>query len=224
MDQFYLPRTPDEAASMQDQLLMAVKREVGLLIGEPSIVAGVDVSYGKAYAYACIVCMRYRDLTSCSCAEARSVVRFPYLAGYFAFREIPPVLEAYPLVARFPDLLLVHGHGYSHPRRIGLATHLGFLLHVPTIGIAGRGMKGMEVSYPGSERGSGTPVRLDGEVVGTLLRTRAGSPPVFISAGFRTNLAQAENHVLHCCRNSRFPEPLVLADRGARMLRRRCEG
>ncbi|HNS83046.1 MAG TPA: endonuclease V, partial [Methanolinea sp.] len=100
---------------------------------------------------------------------------------------------------------------------------LGYHLQIPSIGIAGRGTRGMEAREPSRSRGSSTPVWMDGERVGTLLRTREGSAAVYVSAGYRTTLEQAGEIVMQCIRDNRFPEPLVQADRAARRMRKRCE-
>ncbi|MCU0631772.1 MAG: endonuclease V [Methanolinea sp.] len=224
MEPFHLPSSLEEAEEIQIELLRALERESQVFCGDPSLVAGMDVSYGGESACACVVVVTYPALTPVSRCMARSPVRFPYIPGYFAFREIPALLHAFSLVAPLPDLLLVHGHGYAHPRRVGLATHLGAILQIPSLGVAGRGSLGMQASEPGTYRGATSPILLEGEVVGVLLRTREGNPPVYVSAGYRTTLVQAREYTLRCCRNSRFPEPIVRADRAARRMRRWCAG
>lgn len=222
MVQFRIPGSIGEARAIQEEIHRKVGEEPAFRSMIPSLVAGADASYGSASAHASVVLMKFPSLAFCSRAEARSGVRYPYIPGYFAFREIPPLLEAFSLLGRFPHLVMVHGHGYAHPRRTGLATHLGYHLQIPSIGIAGSGMKGMEAREPSRSRGSATPVWMDGERVGTLLRTREGSAAVYVSAGYRTTLDQAREIVMQCIRDNRFPEPLVQADRAARRMRKRC--
>lgn len=189
----------------------------------PASVGGMDVSYGRRSAYACIVTIEYPSLAFRSRAEARSPLVFPYIPGFLAFREIPALLEVTTLALPLPDLLIVHGHGYAHPRRVGLATHIGAILGIPSIGIAGQILSGMRASVPGGSPGSSSHIILDGEIVGALLRTRKGARPVCVSAGYGTNLVLAQKMTLQCCRGSRFPEPLVRADAAARKMLRRCE-
>jgi len=223
MEQFRIPGSIGEARAIQEEFRREVGEEPGVPSTNPSLVAGADASYGSASAYASVVLMKFPSLAFCSRAEARSGIQYPYVPGYFSFREIPPLLEAFSLLGRFPDLVMVHGHGYAHPRRTGLATHLGYHLQIPSIGIAGSGMKGMDAREPSLLQGSATPVWMDGEMVGTLLRTREGSAAVYVSAGYRTTLDQAREIVMQCIRANRFPEPLVQADRATRRMRNRCE-
>jgi deoxyribonuclease V len=156
--------------------------------------------------------MEYDSLQTRCRAAATSRVGFPYVPGYFAFREIPALLEALRLLSPLPDLILVHGHGYAHPRRAGIATHLGVLLQVPTIGIAESLLGGMDAKIPENRRGAISPVVMDGEIVGSLLRPGVGRAPICISPGFRTTLPRATEIVLRCMREHRLPEPLYLAD------------
>lgn len=188
-------------------------------------VGGADVSYGGDNAYACFIILEYGSLRGRTRAAATSKVRFPYVPGYFAFREIPALLAALRLVPALPDLVLVHGHGYAHPRRAGIATHLGVLLGVPTIGVAGNLLSGMQAETPPDRIGETAPVRMGGEVVGAMVRTCRGKAPLIISPGFRTTLPDAVSIVLHCTTDHRFPEPLYLADRCAGRFRKDvCRG
>ncbi|MDH7509719.1 MAG: endonuclease V [Methanolinea sp.] len=183
-------------------------------------VGGADVSYEGDNACACVVVMEYGSLRERTRAAATSKAKFPYVPGYFAFREIPAILAALRLVPELPDLFLVHGHGYAHPKRAGIATHLGVLLDVPTIGVAGNLLSGMEADAPPDIRGATSPVTMGGEVVGSLLRTCRNKAPLCVSPGFRTTLPEAISIVLHCTTDHRFPEPLHLADRCAGRFRK----
>jgi len=178
-------------------------------------IGGTDAAYSGERACACVVVMEYESLGEKARATATSRVSFPYVPGYFAFREIPALLEALRLLSPLPDLLLVHGHGYAHPRRAGIATHLGVLLGVPTIGIAENLLGGMEAQAPENRDGATSPVVMDGEVVGSLLRPGVGRTPLCVSPGFRTTLRQATGIALRCTRDHRLPEPLYMADRCA---------
>jgi len=224
MGQFHVPSDLEEARRIQLDIHRKIHEDSDISKISPALVGGTDTSYGISSAYAAVVVVGFPNLDFFSRVEARGAIGFPYLPGYLSFREIPPLLEAFSLLPDPPDLILVHGHGYAHPRRAGLATHLGYLLKIASIGIAGRKMAGMHAREPGESRGDSSPVMMDGERVGSILRTRQGSPPVVVSAGYRTTLAQAEEITLACCRDTRFPLPLVLADRAAARMRRRCEG
>ena len=219
-----MPGSLEEARAIQAELNRRLDEEPSINSGELTLVAGMDVSYGISSAYACVVMTDYPGLSFRSRFEALSPLRFPYIPGLFAFREIPALQEAFSLVSPRPDLLLVHGHGYAHPRRMGLARHFGALMRIPSIGIAGRILQGMEVSDPGTSRGAYSPILMDNEVVGVVLRSRQGVKSVCVSAGYRTTLAQAQEITLSCCVESRFPEPMMRANRAARRMRRRCEG
>lgn len=223
MKPFPFPRTLAEAMDTQVQLAEILSASHEIIAEDPVLVAGMDVSYGTSCAYAALVILKYPDLTFQSRMEARSPVRFPYIPGFFAFREIPPLLEAFSLAGTKPDLLFVHGHGYSHPRRAGIATHLGAFLGIPSIGVAGKPLQGMEASEPSDLQGAHAMITMEGETVGALVRTQDHMLPVYLSAGYRTSLSQAMKIALACCLRSRFPEPVVLADRAARSMRRRHE-
>lgn len=224
MGQFHVPSDLEEARRIQLAIHSKIDGDSDDSKISPALVGGTDTSYGISSAYAAVVVVGFPNLDFFSRVEARGAIEFPYLPGYLSFREIPPLLEAFSLLPDPPDLILVHGHGYAHPRRAGLATHLGYILKIASIGIAGRKMAGMHAREPGESRGDSSPVMMEGERVGTILRTRQGSAPVVVSAGYRTTLAQAEEITLACCRDTRFPLPLVLADRAAARMRRRCEG
>ena len=224
MEQFHVPSDLEEARRIQLAIHSKIDGDSDDSKISPALVGGTDTSYGISSAYAAVVVVGFPNLDFFSRVEARGAIGFPYLPGYLSFREIPPLLEAFSLLPDPPDLILVHGHGYAHPRRAGLATHLGYLLKIASIGIAGRKMAGMHAREPGESRGDSSPLMMEGERVGTILRTREGSVPVVVSAGYRTTLAQAEEITLACCRDTRFPLPLVLADRAAARMRRRCEG
>lgn len=214
-----------EAHRIQDEIarFAAAQEPVDTLALQT--VGGADVSYQGDSACACVVIMEWGSLRERTRAAAISKAGFPYIPGYFAFREIPALVAAFRLVPVLPDLVLVNGHGYAHFRRAGLATHLGVLLGVPTIGVAGHLLSGMEADIPPDIPGAASPVMMDGEVVGSILRTSRGKAPLCVSPGFKTTLLDAVPIVLHCTRDHRFPEPLYLADRCAGRFRKElCEG
>jgi deoxyribonuclease V len=140
-------------------------------------------------------------------------VTFPYVPGLLSFRETPVLLEPLSRV-RKPDLLLVDGQGFAHPRRFGIACHLGLLLDVPAIGCAKSRLCG-EHAEPDWAAGSQAPLRDGGQVIGAVLRTRDGVNPIYVSVGHRIGLAEAAEWVLRCCRGLRLPEPTRLAHQAA---------
>jgi len=135
---------------------------------------------------------------------------FPYIPGLLSFRELPLILSACEKLSSVPDLVLVDGQGIAHPRRMGLASHLGLLLDKPTVGCAKSRLCGYH-DMPGVEPGSYAELIDKDEVVGVALRTRCGVKPVYVSIGHKVDLQTARNRVLECCRGYRLPEPTRLA-------------
>jgi deoxyribonuclease V len=138
-------------------------------------------------------------------------VSFPYVPGLLSFREIPLLTQALGRLETTPDLLLVDGQGYAHPRRIGIASHVGLLAGLPTIGCAKSRLCG-EHAEPGRERGSQAPLLDGGEVIGTVLRTRDGIKPLYVSVGHLISLESAAAWVLRLATRVRLPEPVRVAD------------
>lgn len=205
--------SPREARAVQRRLAAAVVTEDRL--GEVRRVAGVDVGFPRRddveVARAAAVLLSYPDLTLREQAVVEEPVRYPYIPGLLSFREAPAELAALARLAEPPDLVMVDGHGRAHPRRFGIACHLGLLLDLPTLGCAKSPLVG-EYAEPGPEVGAWTPLIDQGEVVGAALRTRPGVRPVFVSVGHRLSLETAVAWVLACCRGTRLPEPTRLAD------------
>jgi len=198
------------ALSLQEKLAVAVIETDRP--GSVRLVAGADVSYdaqGDRF-FAAVVVLDAATLEVVETASHVGRVGFPYVPGLLSFREAPGVLEAYARLRSQPDLLLVDGHGRAHPRRFGIACHLGTLLDVPTIGVAKSLLVG-EAGEPGPERGRMAPLVDRGERVGTVLRTRSRVAPVYVSVGHRVALATAARRVLACARRYRIPEPTRLA-------------
>lgn len=162
-------------------------------------------------ARAAAVVLSYPGLEVAESHVAEQPVAFPYVPGLLSFREIPALSHVLAEVRQPPGLVLVDGHGYSHPRRLGIASHLGLLLDVPTIGCAKSRLTG-EHSPPGLERGARTPLMDGGEVIGLVLRTREAVAPVYVSTGHRIGLEEAAEWVLRLCRGYRLPAPIRLAD------------
>jgi deoxyribonuclease V len=138
--------------------------------------------------------------------------QFPYVPGLLSFREIPALLEALELLQIWPDLIMVDGQGRAHPRRLGIASHLGVLLDMPTIGVAKSRLTGYHHEV-GAERGAQAPLRSGGEVIGAVLRTKTDVRPLYVSVGHRITLPEAVQWVLTCTTKYRLPETTRLADK-----------
>jgi deoxyribonuclease V len=179
---------------------------------EPGFIAGVDIAVGKAneIAQAAVVVLSYPELRLVAVELVQGKLEFPYIPGLLSFRESPLILAACRKLSLTPDLIIVDGQGVAHPRRLGLASHLGLFLDVPTIGCAKSRLCGSH-DIPTEEAGSYTEVLDKGEVIGAALRTRTGVKPLYISTGHRINLENAIYWVLQCCRGYRLPEPTRLA-------------
>lgn len=172
-----------------------------------TLIAGVDVGFaeGNRVAVASVVVLNYPTLEPVESATARKPVSFPYVPGLLSFREIPVILMALEKLKVTPDLLLCDGQGVAHPKRLGLATHLGILLNVPTIGVAKSRLIGVHGPVP-ERKGEWTPLRDEGETIGAVLRTRENVKPLFVSIGHKINLRAAVRHVMGCVTKYRLPE------------------
>ena len=181
-------------------------------------VAGADIGVRGDTGYAAVILYSFPDLTEIERVSASGKLRFPYVPGLLAFWEIPLLLEAFAKLRRRPDLILADAHGWAHPRRAGMACHLGLVLDVPTIGCAKSVLTG-KYKLPGAARGSTSALRDKTEVIGRVLRTRAGVKPVFVSCGHRVSLATAVRLILACSDGYRIPKPQREADRWVTELR-----
>lgn len=200
--------TPQAAVALQRQLAgKVVQRLTQPLPAEP-LVAGADVSYdrGSDRLFAAVVVLQLPQLALVEQVTVRDRARFPYVPGLLSFREAPPLLECFRRLQRRPDVLLVDGHGVAHPRRFGIACHLGLLLDVPAIGCAKSILVG-EHGPLGACRGATAALVHGGETVGCALRTRRHVRPVYVSVGHRIDLASAVALVLRCAPRFRTPEP-----------------
>jgi deoxyribonuclease V len=212
------PRTVVQARALQERLRSRVRPAGGPR--RVRLVAGADLAYSAdgRRAWAAVVVMAWPELAVVETAWAAGSPRFPYVPGYLTFREGPLVLAAFRDLRRRPDLCLFDGAGLAHPRRFGLACHLGVLLDRPSIGCAKSPLVG-EWTTPGRARGDWNPIVLDGARVGAVVRTRAGVKPLFVSPGHRIGIRQAVRWVLACSR-VRVPEPIRAAEAVVNRLRR----
>lgn len=211
-----------EARELQERLREEVRCDVPLDTGNVRLVAGTDISYlrERRLALGAAVLMSFPDLelleVSTSCVE----VGFPYVPGLLSFRELPALLPALKGLGADPDVILVDGQGIAHPRGCGLASHLGILAGIPTIGCAKSRLLG-EAEEPGPEVGDWAPLVYEGRTVGAVLRTRAGVKPLYVSVGHMVDLPSSIRMVLACLRGKRLPEPQRRAHQVTEELKRK---
>jgi len=203
--------SPKGAVALQKELCSQI--HTSLSFAEPKQIAGVDVTYIRETkeSVATVAVLRYPELDLLDFSVARVTTPFPYIPGLLSFREIPPVLQAFRSLSLSIDLVFVDGHGQAHPRRMGIASHLGLWLEKPTVGVGKSRLCG-EYEEPGLEKGCRTELRDRGEVVGTVLRTREQVKPVFVSVGYGIPLEQCVCLTLQVTPKYRLPEPIRLAD------------
>jgi deoxyribonuclease V len=172
------------------------------------IVAGADVAYDKRSdrLFAAIVVLRIRPFETLEQVVVEGKATFPYIPGLLSFREAPVVMKAFEKLSVRPDVLMCDGQGVAHPRGFGLASHLGVLLDVPTIGCAKNRLCGTHREV-GPDAGNYVSLKLEGKTIGSVVRTRAGVKPVYVSVGHRIDLPGAIRLVLRCSRGYRIPEP-----------------
>jgi deoxyribonuclease V len=197
--------TPQEAIIQQAELAKRVVMENEF--GAVNFVAGVDVGFEQenTVARAAVVTLAFPSLEPVASAIARRPVTFPYVPGLLAYRELPAVLNALESLAQEPDLLIVDGQGLAHPRRFGIACHLGILVNKPSIGCAKSILTGRAV-VPENRVGAWTPLEHKGETIGAALRTKLNVNPVYVSIGNRIDLETALDFVLRCTKKHRVPE------------------
>lgn len=215
--------SPKEAVELQRRLAGDVRAEP--LAGEVWTVAGVDCAFADAgrEILAAALLLEARSMKIIAVAHTRRPCTFPYVSGLLSFREMPAVIEAVQKLPARPDLLMCDGQGRAHPRGLGLASHVGLWLDVPTIGVAKSRLCG-EHRPPGERRGCRTQLRLGGQVVGAVVRTRTGVRPLYVSVGHRITLDEAVLWTLRCTRGVRLPEPTRRADQQVARMKRGLAG
>ena len=204
--------TSEEARRLQNELRPQVISTDQF--GRINTVAGVDIGLKKDTAIASVVVLSFPELQVVDSVVTASPVRFPYIPGLLSFREIPPLLTAFDQLKTIPDLIIVDGQGIAHPRRFGLASHLGLILDKPTIGCAKSRLCG-QYNEPDSEQGAYTYLRDKEEVIGAVVRTRTKVRVVYVSIGHRISLDSARIWTLACCRGYRLPETTRYAHNAA---------
>jgi deoxyribonuclease V len=202
--------SPAQAIELQKELSARVIRNGEVL--SPGYIAGVDIAAGKkgAEAQAAVVILNYPGLEVAEVGLARGKIEFPYIPGLLSFREIPLILEALGKLTLIPDIIMVDGQGIAHPRRIGLASHLGVLLDIPAIGCAKSRLCGNSEMLS-DEPWSYQYLMDKEEIIGAVLRTRRQVKPLYISIGHKISLKNAIYWVKECCQGYRLPQPTRLA-------------
>ncbi|KPQ20537.1 deoxyribonuclease V [Halomonas sp. HL-93] len=208
---------PTEAIALQTKL--AKQLVLTDRIDPVRHIAGVDIGFeeGGAITRAAVVVLQWDphaapDLPIVEQVVHREPTRMPYIPGLLSFREIPAALGAFAKLNTMPELVMVDGQGIAHPRRLGVAAHLGLWLGLPTIGIAKSWLYGTHAEV-GEQRGDWVPLTAGNEIIGAVLRSRAKVKPVFVSPGHRLCLETSLEWVLRCLGRTKLPEPTRLADR-----------
>ncbi len=207
--------TTKEAIVLQKHMAGKVIRKSGFKIEYVANVVGIDTHFHQDLAVAAAVVIRLSDMSTVDYATAVRKIRFPYIPGLLAFREGPAILAALDHLTAAPDLLIFDGQGIAHPRRCGLASHLGLLLDIPSIGCAKTNFV-RQYEEPRSEKGSYSYLKCREETIGAVVRTRSKVKPLFVSIGHRINLPDSIKIVLKCCSKYRLPETTRRADKLAR--------
>lgn len=211
--------TPAQAVALQHQLVSEVVYNQPIDLNAVRFVAGVDVSVkpdtsGKDISQAAIAVLSFPDLKPVETALAQIPTPFPYIPGLLSFREGPVLEEAFKQLQHEPDVYIFDGMGRAHPRRIGIATHMGLWLQKPTIG-CGKTLLTGHYREPVDERGEYSDLVDRGEVIGVVLRTRPGVKPVYISVGHLADLATSIEMIMRCTTKYRLPEPIRAAHNAA---------
>lgn len=199
-----------EAIEIQLRLANRVVKSGNLT--NPRFVAGVDISAKRAAtaARAAVVVVRFPELEAVETKMIDGQLNFPYVPGLLSFREAPLSVAVCNSLKTVPDVFLIDGQGFAHPRRCGFACHVGLLLDKPAIGCAKSLLLG-EYEQPGMNRGSHAEIFDENEIIGAAVRTRTNVKPVYVSIGHKISLSGSIEMVLKCCRGYRIPEPLRLA-------------
>lgn len=202
--------TPTEAVALQRELAARVDYTTPLKLDAVKIVCGVDVSVREDVSTAAFVALSFPELRVITYSTAKMPTTFPYISGLLSFREIPVLLAAHAKLTVKPDAYLVDGMGRIHPRRIGIAAHLGLWLDAVTVGVGKTHFLG-HYDTPDEARGSAAPLTDKGELLGVVLRTRDRTKPVYVSPGHHIDLDSAVRLVMACTTKYRLPEPIRAA-------------
>jgi deoxyribonuclease V len=215
--------TPTEAIALQREL--AARVDTRPVVRNCKYIAGGDVSYNRfsSTLYAAVVVLDTSDWRVIETQGMIGEATFPYIPGLLSFREAPILLDAFARLKHRPDAVFVDGHGYAHPRRLGIACLLGLWLRIPTVGCAKSRLIGT-YDEPGPNAGDTASLLDRGEVIGSVLRSKTRTNPLYISCGHRINLASSVRLVLDACRGYRIPEPTRQAHLHVNEMRRQGKG
>lgn len=199
-----------QAKQIQTELASQISRKSEDI--KPRFIAGVDISApdARGIARSAAVILNYPELKVVETGTAEDKINFPYIPGLLSFREAPLVLAVCQQLSTDPDLILVDGQGIAHPRRFGIASHIGLFLNIPTIGCAKSRLCGTHIPVA-AEAGAHAEVTDNDEVIGVALRTKDNVRPIYVSIGHKIDLPTAIHWALECCCNHRLPEPCRLA-------------
>jgi deoxyribonuclease V len=215
---------PDLATARAAQMALAARVVTEDALGPVRLIGGVDISNTRFdpenLVFAAVVVLNWPGLEVVASASAVRRATMPYIPGFLGFREVPALLEAWAKLGERPDLVLVDGHGVAHPRGLGIASHLGVVLDVPSIGVAKSPLVGRPEGELGAEPGAAVPLAWKGRALGTVLRTRRRSNPLYISPGHRVSPTAAVEWVQRCGTGYRLPEPTRQAHLAANVARR----
>jgi deoxyribonuclease V len=200
------------AQAREIQLSLAKRVVVENEVINPRLIAGIDISAPDAQGLArgAVVVLRYPEFNIVEVKVAKDEVALPYIPGLLSFREAPLILAACEKLCNVPDLILIDGQGIAHPRRFGLASHVGLFLDLPTVGCAKSILCGQHRPVE-EEAGSHAELLDNGELIGAALRTKFGVKPIYVSVGHKIDLTSALQWVIKCCRGYRLPDPTRLA-------------
>lgn len=201
--------SPKQARAIQERLRGLVRLAP---LPAPSVVVGLDCAFSAERVFAAAVVWDIRRQRVLETRTGSLPLTFPYVPGLLSFREAPALLAVLRRVRTHCDALLCDGQGIAHPRRFGLACHLGVLLDMPAVGCAKSRLVG-EGAEPGLARGAASPLMVVDEQLGLLLRTRTGVKPLYLSPGHRCDIVGAKSLILRCATGYRLPEPVRLADK-----------
>jgi deoxyribonuclease V len=209
--------TTAEARQLQEKLRKKVR--ITPCRTKPRFVAGVDAAFSDDEVFAAACLYRFPEMEPVERASVVAKLLFPYVPGFLSFREGPTIIAAIKKLRTQPDVILVDGQGIAHPRGIGIASHVGVLLDIPTVGCAKTRLVG-KFTEPARKKGSRSALLHEGKQVGAVVRTREGVHPLFVSPGHRCDIEGAVTLVLSCTRGYRIPEPLRCADTLSKRVKR----
>jgi len=209
--------TPTEAIALQKELAPQIDTSTPLPLDDLRLVGGIDVSVKENVSRAAIVVLTYPALEVIERVNASIPTPFPYIPGLLSFREGAVIIDALRQLKHAPDVFIVDGQGIAHPRHIGIASHIGLWIDVPTVGCGKTRLTGTHEPVP-PEKGAWSPLMHRGEVIGAALRTRDNVAPVYISVGHRATLDTARELVMRCLTRYRLPEPIRAAHNAAKII------